>query len=113
MPQIAQMIHHTEEIGPIRLRREPRPGLEILVPLGSGPGGVESRRQVGQRQGALRGPAYVIDPVPGMTVNRGQAEASMERIASLGLGDVAPSHGPAILGDAPERIFRFLGRGTV
>ena len=54
-----------------------------------------------------------FDPVPGMTVNRGQAEASMKRIASLGLGDVAPSHGPAILGDAPERILRFLGGDTV
>ena len=53
------------------------------------------------------------DPIPGITVNRRQAEASMERIASLGCSDVAPSHGPAILGDAPERIFRFLRRDAV
>lgn len=48
------------------------------------------------------------DPIPGMTLNRTSAEASLERIAALGCVDVAPSHGPAILGDAPQRIRRFL-----
>lgn len=48
------------------------------------------------------------DPVPGMTADPDRAASSMARIADLGLGDVAPSHGPAILGDAPERIRRFL-----
>lgn len=48
------------------------------------------------------------DPVPGMTLNRARAEASLERIAALGCLDVAPSHGPAILGDAPQRIRDFL-----
>jgi glyoxylase-like metal-dependent hydrolase (beta-lactamase superfamily II) len=50
------------------------------------------------------------DPVPGITLDREQAEASMERLARLGCADVVPSHGPAILGDAPERILRFLER---
>lgn len=50
------------------------------------------------------------DPIPGITLDRSAAEASMEKIAALGFADVAPSHGPAILGDAPERIRRFLGR---
>ena len=48
------------------------------------------------------------DPIPGMTLNRTSAEASLERIAALGCVDVAPSHGPAILGDAPQRIRQFL-----
>jgi len=52
------------------------------------------------------------DPIPGMTLNRDQADASLERIANSGCVDVAPSHGPAILGDAPERILRFLRRRT-
>ncbi|HEY8516374.1 MAG TPA: MBL fold metallo-hydrolase [Candidatus Binatia bacterium] len=50
------------------------------------------------------------DPIPGVTLDRAQAEASMERLAKLGCADVVPSHGPAILGDAPERILRFLER---
>jgi glyoxylase-like metal-dependent hydrolase (beta-lactamase superfamily II) len=49
------------------------------------------------------------DPVPGMTADRRLAASSMARITRLGLDDVVPSHGPAILGDACERIFRFLG----
>jgi glyoxylase-like metal-dependent hydrolase (beta-lactamase superfamily II) len=48
------------------------------------------------------------DPIPGMTLNRTSAWASLERIAALGCVDVAPSHGPAILGDAPQRIRQFL-----
>ncbi len=48
------------------------------------------------------------DPIPGITADRNLAGGSMRRIAEIGLPDVAPSHGPAILGDAPERIFRFL-----
>jgi len=50
------------------------------------------------------------DPIPGVTLDRTQAEESMRRIAELGCADVAPSHGPAILGNAPERILRFLER---
>lgn len=53
--------------------------------------------------------AIGYDPVPGMTLNRAGAAASLARLAELGCKDVAPSHGPAILGDAPERIRRFLG----
>lgn len=52
------------------------------------------------------------DPIPGMTMNRERAAASLERIAELGCLDVAPSHGPAILGDAPDRIRRFLDGST-
>jgi len=48
------------------------------------------------------------DPIPGVTVDRDAADRSLARIAELGVADVAPSHGPAILGDAPERIRRFL-----
>ncbi|MBU6282152.1 MBL fold metallo-hydrolase [bacterium] len=48
------------------------------------------------------------DPVPGMTADLGRADETLERLASLGIQDVAPSHGPAILGDAPDRIRRFL-----
>lgn len=48
------------------------------------------------------------DPVPGMTLNRARARASLARLVELGCNDVAPSHGPAILGDAAERIRRFL-----
>ncbi len=49
------------------------------------------------------------DPVPGMTSDRAGAAASLARLAALGCKDFAPSHGPAILGDAPDRIQRFLG----
>lgn len=48
------------------------------------------------------------DPIPGLTADPWTAERSMARIAQLGVADVAPSHGPALLGDAPERIERFL-----
>lgn len=48
------------------------------------------------------------DPIPGITLDPRAAEASMSRIAELGFADVVPSHGPAILSDAPERIRRFL-----
>jgi glyoxylase-like metal-dependent hydrolase (beta-lactamase superfamily II) len=48
------------------------------------------------------------DPTPRMTVDPARAADSLERIARLGLPDVVPSHGPAILGDAPARIERFL-----
>lgn len=48
------------------------------------------------------------DPTPMFTVDPARAAASLEQIARLGLPDVAPSHGPAILGDAPVRIERFL-----
>ncbi len=50
------------------------------------------------------------DPIPGMTMDREAADASLESIARLGIEDVAPSHGPAILGDAPRRIEAFLRR---
>jgi len=53
-----------------------------------------------------------FDPVPGMTSNRSGAAASLARLAELGCRDFAPSHGPAILGDAPDRIRRFLGRAV-
>ena len=48
------------------------------------------------------------DPVPGMTADVGRADETLERLASLGIEDIAPSHGPAILGDGSERIRRFL-----
>jgi glyoxylase-like metal-dependent hydrolase (beta-lactamase superfamily II) len=48
------------------------------------------------------------DPVPGLTMDADAANRSLARIAGLGVVDVAPSHGPAILGDAPERIRSFL-----
>lgn len=48
------------------------------------------------------------DPIPGITADRALAEASMQRIAELGIADVIPSHGPAILGEGPEQIRRFL-----
>jgi glyoxylase-like metal-dependent hydrolase (beta-lactamase superfamily II) len=50
------------------------------------------------------------EPVPGVTVDPGLAAASLEQIARLGVPDVVPSHGPAILGDAPARIDRFLSK---
>ncbi len=49
------------------------------------------------------------DPIPGITIDVRQGRASMARIADLGIADVVPSHGPAILGDAPDRIRHFLG----
>jgi glyoxylase-like metal-dependent hydrolase (beta-lactamase superfamily II) len=54
------------------------------------------------------GDAIGYDPIPGLTADVAAAERSMARIAQLGVADVAPSHGPALLGDAPERIERFL-----
>ncbi len=56
--------------------------------------------------------AIGYDPVPGMTLNRAGAATSLARLAELGCNDVAPSHGPAILGDAPDRIRRFLGQAA-
>jgi glyoxylase-like metal-dependent hydrolase (beta-lactamase superfamily II) len=53
------------------------------------------------------------DPVPGMTLDHRKATESVERIAKLGVADLAPSHGPAIIGDAQERIARFLGRAAI
>lgn len=50
------------------------------------------------------------DPAPGITADRDTAEDSMRRLADLGFDDVAPSHGPAILGDARQRILSFLER---
>jgi glyoxylase-like metal-dependent hydrolase (beta-lactamase superfamily II) len=52
------------------------------------------------------------DPVPGMTANRDRAAASLAKLVELGCKDVAPSHGPAILGDASERIATFLRGGA-
>jgi len=48
------------------------------------------------------------DPIPGITLDHGQAEDSMRRLADLGIEHVVPSHGPAIEGDATARIHRFL-----
>ena len=48
------------------------------------------------------------DPAPGLTIDREQATSTLERLALLGVADFAPSHGPAILGDAPARIEEFL-----
>ncbi|HZR80624.1 MAG TPA: MBL fold metallo-hydrolase [Candidatus Binatia bacterium] len=48
------------------------------------------------------------DPVPGLTLDASAADRSLARIAELGVQDVVPSHGPAILGDAPDRIRDFL-----
>ncbi|MBM4265742.1 MAG: MBL fold metallo-hydrolase [Deltaproteobacteria bacterium] len=50
------------------------------------------------------------DPVPGLTADVAGAEESMRRLADLGLDDVAPSHGPALIGDARDRIRGFLER---
>lgn len=50
------------------------------------------------------------DPAPGITADPATAEESMRRLAELGIDDVAPSHGPALLGDARARIVRFLER---
>lgn len=50
------------------------------------------------------------DPAPGFTVDRALARASLEQILRLGVPDIAPSHGPAILGDASARIEQFLRR---
>ncbi|MDG2306774.1 MAG: MBL fold metallo-hydrolase [Candidatus Binatia bacterium] len=50
------------------------------------------------------------DPAPGVTADLVAAEASMRRLADIGVDDVAPSHGPALLGDARERIAAFLER---
>lgn len=54
--------------------------------------------------------ALGYDPTPGVTADLLAAEASMRRLADIGLDDVAPSHGPALLGDARERIAAFLER---
>ena len=48
------------------------------------------------------------DPIPGITLDPRLAETSMLRVAELGYADVVPSHGPAILGDAPDRIRHFV-----
>ena len=48
------------------------------------------------------------DPVPGMTWDERVARASLARIADLGFRDLVPSHGPAVLGDGPAHIRRFL-----
>ncbi len=50
------------------------------------------------------------DPTPGVTADIVAAEESVRRLADIGLDDVAPSHGPALLGDARERIAQFLER---
>lgn len=51
------------------------------------------------------------DPTPGVTADRSAAEASMRRLLDLGIDDVAPSHGPALIGDARDRIRSFLAKG--
>lgn len=48
------------------------------------------------------------DPTPGVTADIVAAEESMRRLAEIGVDDVAPSHGPALLGDARARIAAFL-----
>ena len=48
------------------------------------------------------------DPVPGMTADVRRADATLERLLELGIEDIAPSHGPAILGDGTDRIRGFL-----
>lgn len=50
------------------------------------------------------------DPTPGVTADIVAAEESVRRLSDIGLDDVAPSHGPALLGDARSRIARFLER---
>lgn len=51
------------------------------------------------------------DPTPGVIADRAAAVASVRRLLDLGMDDMAPSHGPALLGDARERIRRFLEKG--
>ncbi len=50
------------------------------------------------------------DPAPGITADVATAEDSMRRLADIGFDDVAPSHGPALIGDARKRIASFLER---
>lgn len=50
------------------------------------------------------------DPTPGVTADLVAAEDSVRRLKDIGLDDVAPSHGPALIGDAQERIAAFLER---
>ena len=50
------------------------------------------------------------DPAPGITADFASAEESMLRLCDLGIDDVAPSHGPAILENATDRIREFLRR---
>ena len=50
------------------------------------------------------------DPTPGITVDFASAEESMRRLCDLGIDDMAPSHGPAILENATHRIQEFLRR---
>jgi glyoxylase-like metal-dependent hydrolase (beta-lactamase superfamily II) len=45
-----------------------------------------------------------LDPVPGMTTDPTAALASIEALMATGLEDLAPSHGPAILGDAQAKL---------
>jgi glyoxylase-like metal-dependent hydrolase (beta-lactamase superfamily II) len=88
-------------------------GLRVLSVPGHTPGQIalvhEEDRVVlcGDALFNVRG-SIGYDPTPMLTVDPARAAASLEQIARLGLPDVAPSHGPAILGDAPARIERFL-----
>jgi len=50
------------------------------------------------------------DPVPGMTADVARADETLRRLAELGVDDLVPSHGPAILGNGPARIREFLDR---
>lgn len=43
-----------------------------------------------------------LDPIPGMNTDRKQACASLDALIATGVEDLAPSHGPAILGNGQE-----------
>ena len=60
------MIHDTEDIRAVRLRIEPWPCVEVLIPVCPRPGRVKSWRQVGQRQRTLGCPADIVYPVAWM-----------------------------------------------
>ncbi len=52
-----------------------------------------------------------LDPVPGLTADRARARLSLQRLLDLGVDDIVPSHGGALLGDARARLQEFLGTG--
>lgn len=43
-----------------------------------------------------------LDPIPGMNTDRRQACASLDALIATGVEDLAPSHGPAILGEGQD-----------
>ncbi|MFM8411394.1 MAG: MBL fold metallo-hydrolase [Alphaproteobacteria bacterium] len=121
LPRLVLAVQHWTnrgKVAPIRVDRTVRDGdlvcgLRVVEVPGHTPGQIafvherdrvllcaDALFNVGERLG--------YDPVPGMTADVARADATLRRLADLGIADVVPSHGPAILGDGPERIRRFL-----